>query len=47
MRMIIRFEIKIRRKECVGKTNQSVEKKNNFRKDKTKQKNKGERFDNE
>ena len=34
--MIIRFEIKIRRKECGGKINQSVEQKNELRKDKTK-----------
>ena len=46
MRMIIGFQLKRKRKECVGKTNQSVEQKKKLRKDKTKQK-KGERFDNE
>ena len=45
--MMIGFEIKIKRKECGGKINQSVEQKNKLRKDKTKQKIKGERFDNE
>ena len=37
MRMIIGFEIKRKRKECLGKVNQSVEKKKKLRKDKTKE----------
>ena len=45
--MMIGFEIKIKRRECGGKTNQIVEQKKKLRKDKTKQKIKGERFDNE
>ena len=37
MRMIIEFQIKRKRKECVGKTNQIVEQKNKKRQNKTKE----------